>query len=160
RIVALSASRSRLMEASLGDRQRIERDLHDGAQQQLIALAIDLGMAKEKLAIDPVAALPLVTKAHEEAKLALAEIRDLIRGVYPAILADRGLGAAISALAGRCPVPVTTAVELPGRLPEAVESTAYFLIAEALANVAKHSGAAAAWVEVRRVEDRLLVVVG
>src|SRR5262249_24589819 len=93
-------------------------------------------------------------------KQALAEVRDLIRGVYPAILADRGLGAAISALAGRCPVPVTTAVELPGRLPEAVESTAYFLIAEALANVAKHSGAAAAWVGARRFDDRLLVVVG
>lgn len=160
RIASLSESRSRLMDASLSERQRIERDLHDGAQQRLVALALDLGMAKEKLVADPVAAQPLVAHAHEEAKRALAEIRDLVRGVYPAVLADRGLDAAVSALVGRCPVPVAVTVELVGRLPEAVESTAYFLIAEALTNVAKHSQATAAWVEVRCKEDRLLVVVG
>lgn len=160
RVAALSASRSRLMGASLSERQRIERDLHDGAQQRLVALAMDLGMAREKLLADPTAAGPLVDRAHEEAKRALAEIRDLVRGVYPAVLADRGLDAAISALVGRCPVPVTVTVELKARLPEAVESTAYFLIAEALTNVAKHSQATAAWVEVRCQAGRLHIVVG
>jgi signal transduction histidine kinase len=157
RIATLSKSRSRIMGVSVSERQRIERDLHDGAQQRLVALALDLGMAKDKLAVDPVAAQMLVAAAHEEAKQALAEIRNLVRGIYPAVLADRGLDAAISALAGRCPVPVAVTVELDERPSEMVESTAYFLIAEALANVAKHSQATEAWVDVRRDNDRLLV---
>lgn len=159
-VAALSQSRSRLMNATMLERQRIERDLHDGAQQRLVALALDLGMAKEKLLTDPVAAQALVTEAHEEAKRTLAEIRNLVRGIYPAVLTDRGLDSAISALAGRCPVPVTVKVELDGRLPEVVEATAYFLIAEALANVAKHSRASEAWVTVSQKPDRLLVEVG
>ncbi len=117
-------------------------------------------MAKEKLATDPAAAQALVGEAHEEAKRALAEIRDLVRGIYPAVLADRGLDPAISALTGRCPVPVTVTVALDGRLPEIVEATAYFVVAEALTNVAKHSSASEAWVVIHREHDRLLLEVG
>lgn len=160
RIAVLSESRSRIMDVSMIERQRIERDLHDGVQQRLVALALDIGMAKEKMGTDPVAAQKLVTAAHEEAKRTLEELRDLVRGIYPAVLTDRGLDAAISALAGRCPVPVTVTVELAERPPQVVESTAYFLIAEALTNVAKHSQSTAAWVEVRRQRDSLLVVIG
>ena len=160
RIAILSESRSRIMDVSVTERQRIERDLHDGVQQRLVTLALDLGMAKEKMRADPVAAQELVTAAHEEAKRALEELRDLVRGIYPAVLTDRGLDAAISALAGRCPIPVTVTVELARRPSEVVESTAYFLIAEALTNVAKHSQATEAWVEVRSLRDHLLVVIG
>lgn len=160
RVVELAESRSRVLDVTMLDRQRIERDLHDGAQQRLVALAMTLGLAREKLATDPVAGQALVAEAHEEAKRALAEIRDLVRGIYPAVLADRGLDAAISALAGRCPVPVTVTVELSERLPIAIESTAYFFVAEALTNVARHSRASVAWVVVRREQDRLLVDVG
>jgi signal transduction histidine kinase len=156
----LTESRSRVLAATLAERRRIERDLHDGAQQRLVSLAMELGMAKEKMAIDPAAARKLVEEAHGEAKRALADIRDLVRGIHPAVLSDRGLDAAISALADRCPVPVDVDVELDGRLPEVVETTAYFVVAEALANVAKHSGASEARVVVRRVpEDRLVVEV-
>jgi signal transduction histidine kinase len=155
RVENLSATRARGMEAALNERRRIERDLHDGAQQRLTALALDLGMAKEKLATDPVAAQELVEQAHAEAKRALVEVRDIARGIHPAVLADRGLDAALSALAARCRVPVTLDTILPGRLPEVVESTAYFVVAEALTNVAKHSGASAASIRAWREDDRL-----
>jgi len=160
RVAALSDSRARVMDATVVERQRIERDLHDGVQQRLVALAMHLGMAKYKCASDPGAVQALVWEAHEEAKETLAEVRGLVRGIYPAILADRGLDPAISALAGRCPAPVAVSVDLDGRLPEIVELTAYFLIAEALTNVAKHSRASQAWVVVRREHDRLLIEVG
>jgi signal transduction histidine kinase len=159
RVANLSATRARAMEAALSERRRIERDLHDGAQQRLTALAMDLGMAKEKLATDPVAAQELVEKAHGEAKRALVEVRDLARGIHPAVLSDRGLDAALSALAARCPIPVTLNILLPGRLPEVVESTAYFVVAEALTNVAKHSGASAASMRAWLEHDRLHVEV-
>ena len=162
RVEELTESRSRAVRAALAERRRIERDLHDGAQQRLISLAMELGMAKEKMPDDPQAARELLEAAHEEAKRALAEIRDLVRGIHPAVLSDRGLDAAISALAGRCPVPVEVNVELDGRPSEAVETTAYFVVAEALANVARHAGASGAhvwmWHE-RRPEDRLVVEV-
>jgi signal transduction histidine kinase len=144
-------------------RRRVVRDLHDGAQQRLVSLAMALGMARQKLekgspggvakGPETARAAELVGEAHEEAKLALAEIRDLIRGIHPAVLTDRGLDAAISALAGRSPVPTSVEVELDERPPEAVEITAYFVIAEALANVAKHSGASQARISVRRQRD-------
>jgi signal transduction histidine kinase len=162
RVEELTESRSRVLAAALAERRRIERDLHDGAQQRLITLAMELGMAREKMATDPVAARKLVEKAHGEAKRAMAEIRDLVQGVHPALLSDRGLDAAISALADRCPVPVGVNVDLDGRPPEAAETTAYFVVAEALANVAKHSGASEAQVTVRRdrkSDDRLIVEV-
>jgi signal transduction histidine kinase len=160
RVEELTESRSRVLAATLVERRRIERDLHDGAQQRLVSLAMELGMAKEKMATDPDAARKLVEEAHGEAKRALADIRDLVRGIHPALLSDRGLEAVISALADRSPVPVEVEVNLDGRPPEAVEATAYFVVAEALANVAKHSGASEARVAVRREpEDRLVVEV-
>ena len=160
RVEELTESRSRVLAAALAERRRIERDLHDGAQQRLVSLAMELGMAREKLSTDPAAARKLVEEAHGEAKRALAEIRDLVRGIHPALLSDRGLDAALSALADRCSVPVEVDIDLDGRPSEAVETTAYFVVAEALANVAKHSGASEARVTVRRVRKPhdLLVV--
>jgi signal transduction histidine kinase len=159
RVQALDESRTRLLDAVLMERQRLERDLHDGAQQRLVTLALDLGMAREKVSTQPAVAQELITQAHEEAKRALAELRDLVRGIHPAVLTDRGLDPALSALAAHCPVPVTVTVDLPGRPAEVVEATAYFIVAEALANITKHSGATEASVEVRRVGDVLRVVV-
>ena len=118
RVEALQTSRDRAVDSAEAERRRIERDLHDGAQQRLVALAMDLGMARAKLETDPAAATALVGEAHEEAKRALAELRDLARGIHPAVLADRGLDAAISALAARSPVPVGIDVAT-GRLPGA-----------------------------------------
>jgi signal transduction histidine kinase len=158
RVEQLTESRSRVLAAALAERRRIERDLHDGAQQRLVSLALELGMAKEKMATDPTAARKLVEEAHGEAKRALADIRDLVRGIHPAVLSDRGLDAAISALADRCPVPVEVDVELEGRMPEPVETTAYFVVAEALANVAKHSGASEARIAIRHKPHDLLTV--
>ena len=159
RVDELSASRSRLLEAALEERRRIERDLHDGAQQRLVAVAMSLGLARQKMEADPKAATALVEEAHEEAKRAIRDIRDLVRGIHPAVLSDRGLDAAISALAGRSPVPVETNIDLPTRLPEAVESTAYFVVAESLTNVAKHSSARRAEVNIVCQGDRLLLEV-
>ena len=158
RVEALPASRDRAVDSAEDERRRIERDLHDGAQQRLVALAMDLGMARAKLETDPAAATALVGEAHEEAKRALAELRDLARGIHPAVLADRGLDAAISALAARSPVPVGVEVAT-GRLPGPVESTAYFVVAEALTNAAKHARAAEIGVRITRHRDLLIVEV-
>ena len=141
------------------DRRRLERDLHDGVQARLVALALDLGMARDKLAGgDADAAGELLDEAHEEAKSTLAELRELVRGVHPASLADRGHDAAVSALAARSPVPgeVDGAVD---RLPAALESAAYFVVAETRATVAKHSEATRADVRGRRLGGRLVVEV-
>jgi signal transduction histidine kinase len=158
RVDALQASRDRAVDSAEAERRRIERDLHDGAQQRLVALAMGLGMARAKLEADPAAATALVGEAHEEAKRALAELRDLARGIHPAVLADRGLDAAISALAARSPVPVGVEVAT-GRLPGPVESAAYFVVAEALTNAAKHAGAAEIAVRISRHRDLLIVEV-
>jgi signal transduction histidine kinase len=155
RVDQLSASRSRAMDAALAELQRIERDLHDGAQQRLVKLSMDLGMAREKIKTDPAAAEALIVEAHEESKRAMAEIRDLARGILPAVLTDRGLDPAISALAGRSPVPVTVDVCLADRLPTPVETTAYFVVAEALTNVARHSQATEAHVVVKQDDGML-----
>lgn len=157
RVQALDLSRTRLVDAALLERRRIERDLHDGAQQRLVALALDLGMAREKLTTQPEEASALIAQAHEEAKRALAELRNLVRGIHPAVLTDRGLDPALSALAARCPVPVTVTVDLRERPPEIVEATAYFVAAEALTNTAKHSGATEAIVEAQRARDTLFL---
>jgi signal transduction histidine kinase len=141
RIAELTESRAGAVDAAAIELRRIERDLHDGAQARLVALAMEIGMAREQIERDPEGAAALLAGAHEDAKTALAELRDLARGIHPAILTDRGLDAAVSALAARCPVPCTVAIHLDRRLPAAVESAAYFTVAEALANVAKHSGA-------------------
>lgn len=157
RVDQLTESRSRAMDSSLGDLRRIERDLHDGAQQRLVKLSMDLGMAKEKMETDPEAAQALINEAHEEAKRAMAEIRNLARGIHPAVLTDRGLDAAVSALAGRSPVPVTVDIETEGRLPDAVETAAYFIVAEALTNITRHSNATEASITIRRLEDFLSI---
>jgi signal transduction histidine kinase len=147
--------------AASGERRQIERDLHDGAQARLVALAVDLDRARRRLedGAPPEEAAALVRDAHESAKEALAEIRDLARGIHPAVLRDRGLDAALSALAARCAVPVAVAAELDERPPEPVEAAAYFVVAEALANVARHSRAEHASVSVARDAGVLVVEV-
>jgi len=149
----------RIVEAADAERRRLERDLHAGAQQRLVALSLKLGMARARLdgAGGDVAAL--VAEAHDESKLALAELRDLARGIHPAVLTERGLGAALQDLAGRSTVPVTVEAAPGERLPAAVEATAYFVVAECLANVAKYAHANGAWVSVRREPQELAVEV-
>ncbi len=155
----LRGSRSAAVELEASDLRRIERDLHDGAQQRLVMLSIDLGLAAERIDADPASARALVVEAQDQARLALAELRDLVRGIAPAILLDRGLVPALSAIAGRCPVRTTVVSTLPDgvRLPDGMERAAYFVVAEALANVAKHASAERC--EIRcRAEERGLVV--
>jgi signal transduction histidine kinase len=139
KVVELARSRVRLVEAFEAERRRIERDLHDGAQQRLVALTMALGLARLDAPPGPLA--DQLTKAHEEAGKALAELRELIHGIHPKVLTDYGLHAAVTDAADRCPVPVDVDLELPGRPAQAVESAAYFVVSEALANIAKHSGA-------------------
>jgi signal transduction histidine kinase len=144
RVSELEVSRERVVDAAEAERQRIERDLHDGAQQRLVALAMELGRAKAKFADDVDAARLLVDQAHVQAKEALTELRSLVRGVHPPVLTDRGLDAALSGLAALCPVPVEMRVDVPVRPRASVEAVAYFVVAEALTNVAKHSRASQA----------------
>ena len=141
RVIELETSRERVVDAAEAERRRMERDLHDGAQQRLVALAMELGRAQAKFADDPDAARVLVDQAHAQAKEALTELRNLVRGVHPPVLTERGLDAALSGLAALCPVPVDVHVDVPVRPRSAVEAVAYFVVAEALTNVAKHSRA-------------------
>ncbi|MFF9146936.1 sensor histidine kinase [Streptomyces sp. NPDC014861] len=159
RIAELESDRGVVVDTAAADLRRIERDLHDGAQARLVALAMGLGLAKEKLHEDPDAAAAMVAEAHGEVKLALQELRDLARGIHPAVLTDRGLGAALSSLAGRCTVPATVHVDLAERPAEAIEGIAYFTVSELLQNVSKHARARKASVEVWRSKDRLLLQV-
>ncbi|WP_439145331.1 sensor histidine kinase [Streptantibioticus silvisoli] len=159
RVTELESDRGIVVDTAAADLRRIERDLHDGAQARLVALAMDLGLAKEKLLEDPETAARMVGDAHGEVKLALAELRDLARGIHPAVLTDRGLDAALSSIAARCTVPVDVLVELPRRPVPAIEGIAYFTVCELLANVSKHSGAKRAGVEVWRSGDRLMLQV-
>ncbi len=158
-VTALESRRQAAVDTAEAERRRIERDLHDGAQQRLVALAVDLGTAREKFADDPESAQQLLDHAHDEAKAALKEIRDLVRGIHPVILEDRGLDAALSAVVARSPVPVRLSVDLTRRPPPETESTAYFVVSEALANVARHAGASAASISIIRTGDRLVVEV-
>ncbi|MFC6878414.1 MULTISPECIES: sensor histidine kinase [Actinomadura] len=153
RLIAVRASRARMADAFEAERRRIERDLHDGAQQRLTGLIMTLGLA----GMDAAGSAELIDRARGEARAALEELRDLVRGIHPSVLTDRGLRAAVESLAERSPVRVEVDVELPGRPPEGVESAAYFVIAEALANVAKHSGATVATVTARRDGAALLL---
>ena len=159
RVDELRARREQLFDVVEAERRRIERDLHDGAQQRLVSLAMNLGMAKEKFDRDPAAARALMEEAHREAKQAMVELRNLARGIHPAVLSDRGLDAALSSLAGRAPVPVAVEVRVAERPPAAVETTAYFVVAEALTNIARHSGASRAAVTVARQNGHLTVEV-
>lgn len=159
RVEELTESRSAVMRAMHMERRRIERDLHDGAQQQLVALAMDLGRARDKMETDPDAAKEILDSSHERAKRVMTEMRELVRGIHPAVLTDRGLDAAVSAVASRSPIPVDVAVNLHERLPEEVEGTAYFVVVESLTNVAKHSGASRARVSVQRDGNWLRITV-
>jgi signal transduction histidine kinase len=159
RVDELEISRGAAIDSAEAERRRIERDLHDGAQQRLVALAMDLGRARQRFDTDPEGARQLVEDAHEEAKAALAELRGLARGIHPAVLTDRGLDAALSAIVTRCPIPVSLSVNVPTRPPAAVESAAYFVVAEALTNVAKHAQATRAQVHITLSNNRLVVEV-
>jgi signal transduction histidine kinase len=154
----LSASRARLVESTDAARRRLERDLHDGAQQRLVALALNLRMLQATVAGDPHAEKQLDT-ARGELDAALGELRELARGLHPSVLSDRGLGAALDGLAARAPLPVEVAGAVGDRLPDRVESTAYFVVAEALTNVAKYANASQARVSVRRDDGQVLVEV-
>ncbi|MGW2782938.1 sensor histidine kinase [Streptomyces populi] len=159
RVVELESDRGVVVDTAAADLRRIERDLHDGAQARLVSLAMDLGLAKEKLAEDPEAAARMVDEAHGEVKTALQELRDLARGIHPAVLTDRGLDAALSAVASRCTVPVQVEVDLAARPAPAIEGIAYFTVSELLQNISKHSRATRASVDVWRVENRLMIQV-
>jgi signal transduction histidine kinase len=150
RVEELHSSRARIVAAGFEERRQVERDLHDGAQQRLMALNMNLRLARGKVDTDPALAAELLDSAMQELSEATSELRELARGIHPAVLSDRGLAAALSGLAGRSPVPVEI-VETPAeRLPAPVESTTYFVIAEALTNVARYSQAANATVRVAR----------
>ncbi|MEV7345544.1 sensor domain-containing protein [Streptomyces sp. NPDC093544] len=159
RVVELESDRGVVVDTAAADLRRIERDLHDGAQARLVALAMGLGLAKEKLTEDPEAAARMVGEAHGEVKTALQELRDLARGIHPAVLTDRGLDAALSAVSSRCTVPVQVDVDLPARPAPAIEGIAYFTVSELLQNISKHSRATRATVDVWRVENRLMLQV-
>jgi signal transduction histidine kinase len=144
RVDRLTQTRSDTVDAQATELRRIERDLHDGAQARLVAVSMKIGLAEELMARDPQAALRLMAQAREHSGMALAELRDLVRGIHPPVLAERGLDGAVRALALTVPLPVAVDVDLPGRPAAPVESAAYFAVAEILANVAKHSGASSA----------------
>lgn len=158
KVVELTRSRVRLVDAFEAERRRIERDLHDGAQQRLVALTMTLGLARLDAPPGPLA--DQLAQAHEEAGTALAELRELVHGIHPKVLADFGLEAAVADAADRSSVPVDVDLDLPGRLPRAVETAAYFVVCEALANVAKHSGASRAEVSGGHEDGRLHLRVG
>jgi signal transduction histidine kinase len=159
KIGELRSSRERMLRIGLEERRRLERDLHDGAQQRLVSMALNIRLARAKLNEDPLAAEQLLASAGSELDSALEELRELARGIHPAVLTDRGLGTALETLANRAPVPVELGALPDERLPEAVELAAYFVVAEALTNVAKYSKASYATVQVERDNGRVLVEV-
>jgi PAS domain S-box-containing protein len=159
KVEELAASRARIVAAGDVERRRLERNLHDGAQQRLVALSLSLRLALAKLDSDPAAARTLLSGAADELALALEELRELARGLHPAVLTDRGLGAAVEMLAGRAPVHVEIVAVPEERLPEPVEAAAYYLIAEALTNVTKYARASAVRVRVEAGDGRVLVEV-
>jgi signal transduction histidine kinase len=154
----LTESRAAAVSAADTERRRIERDLHDGTQQRLVSMAMRLGLARATLEDVPAAAMAVIERAHEDAKEALKELRDLVQGLHPAILTDRGLDAALSGIAARAPFPVALTASLDGvTVPPAVEAVAFFIVSEALTNVAKHADATSASVTVRAL-DRVLTL--
>jgi signal transduction histidine kinase len=156
RIRELTESRAAVVDLQAAELRRVERDLHDGAQARLISIRMALGLARDA---DPDQARELVAEAWESTGQALAELRALVRGIHPPVLAERGLAGAVESVALLCPVPVELDVDLPAALPTPVESTAYFAVAEALANVAEHSGATRAGVALRHRDGRLRICV-
>jgi len=159
RVESLARSRADIVAATDAERRRIERDLHDGAQQRLVSLAMNLGMARERFTSAPEPVRQAIAQAHDEAVLALSELREFIRGLYPAVINDRGLDAALSGLAARAPLPVRLRVDVPRPASPSVEAVAYFIVSEALTNVAKHARATRAEVTVARDGDLLRISV-
>lgn len=159
RVRTLQGSRADALDAADAERRRIERDLHDGIQQQLISLAMSLGVARAALPEPPQPGDAVIVKAHDEAKQILQDLRDFVRGLHPAVLNDQGLDAALSGLAARTPVPVRLVVEMPVRPSATIEAVAFFVVSEALTNVAKHAKASAVEVVVQRRDDVLSLVI-
>jgi signal transduction histidine kinase len=159
RVARLTETRGHAVDAAAAELRRIERDLHDGAQARLVALGMNLRAVERVLPSSPGAALALVAEARETSVRALNELRDLIRGICPPVLADRGLGHAVQALVLDTPLPTTLEVDLPGRLSAPVESACYFAIAEALANAVKHSGARRAGIRIQHTAGLLRIEV-
>jgi signal transduction histidine kinase len=159
RVETLTATRAGAVDAATLELARLERDLHDGAQARIVAVAMDLGMAEQQARSDPQAAEELVRRARENAGQALVELRELARGMRPALIAERGLGEAVRALVARSPLPATAEVKLEGALPAAVETAAYYVVAEALTNAAKHASATSVAVRLWRTGDLLVVEV-
>jgi signal transduction histidine kinase len=160
RVEALTETRSQTLDHAAAELRRIERDLHDGAQARLASLGMTLGMAAELLDRDPAEAQRLLDEARQTSSAALGDLRDVVHGIHPPVLADRGLGAAIEALALDLPIPVDVSGTPPAGLPAPIESAAYFAVAECLANVTKHSAATRSWVELGDAGEVLTVVVG
>jgi signal transduction histidine kinase len=159
RVAQLSYSRADTVDAQAAELRRIERDLHDGAQARLVSLGMTIGLAEELIGRDPVAARRLLAEAREVSTTALVELRHLVRGIHPPVLAERGLDGAVRALALNLRIPTSVDSDVAGRLDTPVESAAYFAVAEALANATVHSGASAAWVTLHRDGDRLRMAV-
>jgi signal transduction histidine kinase len=159
RVEELRRSRARIVEAGTAERRRLERNLHDGAQQRLVALSLTLRLAQGRLRKDPDGAESLLAGAQDELGRALEELRELARGIHPAVLSDRGLRAALEALAGRSPVPVELEGTPPERLPPPVEAAAYFVVAEALTNIVKYAQASQARVSISRGNGHAVVEV-
>lgn len=159
RLESMTKSRAAIVAATDAQRRKIERDMHDGAQQRLVSLAMNLGMVRSRFADMPEPVRQVIADAHEESLLALSEVREFIRGLHPAVLNDRGLDAALSGLAARAPLPVTVTVDMPKRAAPSVEAVAYFIVSEAITNVARHARATQAEVTVARVGDLLRVAV-
>jgi len=158
RVERLTQTRAGVVDAADAERRRLERDLHDGTQQRLVSLAMNLGMARANPA-DAEQAQQVIAEAHEEAKAALAELRNLVRGLHPAVLEDRGLDAALSGVAARMPIPIRLTVDVGRRPSPAIEAIAYFVVSESLTNITKHAQASQAEVVVQRAGDRLHIIV-
>jgi signal transduction histidine kinase len=160
RIGELSTSRAETVDSQAAEIRRIERDLHDGAQARLVALSMNLGLAEQMMAKDPAMSMELIAESRQSASVALTDLRALVRGIHPPVLADRGLVGALQALALAAPMTVEVDVVLIGRPPAPVESAVYFAVAEALTNAAKHSSARTAWIWLRHNGERLCASVG
>ena len=160
RVDRLEESRADLRDAGAAELRRIEKDLHDGAQARIVALGMTIGLAEELVRRDPDAALALLAEARDTSGQALADLRRLVRGIHPPVLAERGLAEAVRALAASVPIETAVDADLPTRAPAPVEAAVYFAVAEALANVVKHSGAGHAWVDLRGCPDQVVITVG
>lgn len=160
RVEQVTASRSATLDHSAAEVRRIERDLHDGAQARMAAVGMTVGLAEKLVESDPDAAVALFAEARRTTVAALDDLRSVVRGIHPPVLADRGLPGAIEALAVPIPIPVAVSVTVPDRLPDPIESAAYFAVAECLANTVKHARASRAHVTGSHDGTRLLLVVG